>query len=70
MIEALLAAAPEGAQTTDVYGRLPLHYAVDKAKPDLAVVEALLAAFPAGGHLLVRKFPFCATMFDKPTITH
>lgn len=44
----LLAAGPESAETADVYGRLPLHYAVDKAAPDLEVVRCLLRAFPRG----------------------
>jgi ankyrin repeat protein len=48
VVQALLAAAPESAQTADVYGRLPLHYAVDKASVDMDVVECLLSAFPAG----------------------
>lgn len=55
VIEALLRAAPEGAKTADVYGRLPLHYAVDKAAPDLEVVSCLLRAFPAGK--LLYAFP-------------
>ena len=50
LIQALLAAAPECAQVTDVYGRLALHYAVDKPTPNLAVVDCLLAAFPGGKH--------------------
>ena len=48
MIQALLQACPESAQIADVYGRLPLHYAVDKAVLDAEVVLCLLAAFPAG----------------------
>ena len=51
LIQALLAAAPECAQVTDVYGRLALHYAVDKPTPNLAVVDCLLAAFPGGNRL-------------------
>ena len=51
----LLEASIESAQITDVYGRLPLHYAVDKLVPDRAVVACLLEAYPEGEILVTHR---------------
>jgi len=59
LIQALLAAAPDCAQVTDVYGRLALHYAVDKPTPNLAVVDCLLAAFPGGNGFATCTVSMC-----------
>lgn len=48
LIKQLLAEDPTRAANKNQFGRIPLHYAVDIAKPNFEVVTILLKSFPSG----------------------
>ena len=45
---ALLQMNPHAASATNQFQRLPLHYALDRCKPDFEVVQILCESYPAG----------------------
>jgi ankyrin repeat protein len=39
---------PEAAKITNQFGRIPLHYALDRCKVDYKIIESLITIFPMG----------------------
>ena len=50
-IRNLLTEYPDGARFQNQFGRIPLHYAVDRSKVNMDALKLLLDAYPAGANL-------------------
>jgi hypothetical protein len=46
VVNKLIHSYPDGVSLPDLYGRLAIHYAVDRCKPNIKCVKALVNAFP------------------------